>query len=82
MIRNTLLCGAMILAALPGFAATAKADDQAIIQRLDKLEKENAALRERLNHIEHKGTAAPETAIAARDPLSLRPLPAARPMWH
>jgi hypothetical protein len=68
MNRNTLLCGTMLLAALPGFATMAKADDQAIIQRLDKLERENAALRERLNHVEHKGTAAPETAIAGPRP--------------
>jgi hypothetical protein len=76
MNRNILLCGAAILAALPGFATIAKADDQAIIQRLDKLERENAALRQHLDRVEHKGTVAARPAPEAANAQAVDPPPA------
>jgi Porin subfamily len=61
MNRIGLIYGAVVLAALPGFAVTAKAasDQDEIIRRLDRLEQaharleqENAALRTKLNRVD------------------------------
>jgi hypothetical protein len=77
MNRNTLLCGAIILTALPGFATIAKAgDNPLILERLDKLEKENAALRERVYRADHKGAAAARTAPEAANAQAVDPPPA------
>jgi hypothetical protein len=59
--------------ALQGIATTTRASDQdAIIARLDALEKENAALRQRLNRIERPGAtyqrAAPRAASRLNPP--------------
>jgi hypothetical protein len=77
MIRKTLLCGAAIFAALPGFATIAKAgDNPLILERLDKLEKENAALRDRVYRADHKGAAAARTAPEAANAQAVEPPPA------
>ena len=53
---------------------TTRASDQdAIITRLDALEKENAALRQRLNRIEHAGATSKRTAPRAASRLSPPP---------
>ena len=73
MNRIGLIYGAVVLAALPGFAVTAKAasDQDEIIRRLDRLEQaharleqENAALRTKLNRVDG-GTAARSAPQAA-----------------
>src|ERR1700722_18809826 len=73
MNRIGLIYGAVVLAALPGFAVTAKAagDQDEIIRRLDRLEQaharleqENAALRTKLNRVDG-GSAARSAPQAA-----------------
>ena len=54
MMLNRLVWCAIAVIALQGIATATKASDQdAIVARLDALEKENAALRQRLNRVEH-----------------------------
>src|SRR5580698_2625375 len=61
MKRTGYLLGAVALGALQYVAVPVKADDQSVIlQRLDKLEKENADLKKELNRVENK------TSVAAR----------------
>jgi hypothetical protein len=56
MKLNRVVWCAVAVLALQGIATTTRASDQdAIIARLDALEKENAALRQRLNRIERPG---------------------------
>ena len=75
MNRIGLIYGAVVLAALPGFAVTAKAasDQDEIIRRLDRLEQaharleqENAALRTKLNRVD--GGSAARSAPQATSP--------------
>lgn len=66
------ICSAVAFVALQGVTTTARAGDQdAIIARLDALEKENAVLRQRLNRMEHAaGTSQRASPRAARQPNS------------
>ena len=83
MNRIGLICGAIVLSALPGFAVTAKAaSDQEILQRLDKLEQantkleqENASLKSRLNRVESRGGTAAHSAPQAAGPQYADPPP-------
>jgi hypothetical protein len=66
---NRMVCGAVAVLVLQGFAtATRASDPDEIIQRLEALEKENAALRQRLNRIEHPTVTSKRTAppVASR----------------
>jgi hypothetical protein len=70
---SRVICVAATVLALQGIGTTTRADDQdAIIARLNALEKENAALRQRLNRIERAGAtskyAAPPTASRQNPP--------------
>jgi len=66
MKLSRVVCGAVAVVALQGIATTTRASDQdAIIARLDALEKENAALRQRLNRIERPGATSKRTAPRA-----------------
>jgi hypothetical protein len=65
MKRAGLLLGAVALSALQYVSVPAKAEDQAVLQRLDKLEKENADLRERLKRVENKSSVAARPAQPA-----------------
>src|SRR5665213_3306144 len=68
---------AAVLAAIASVCAPATMSAQsndAILQRLDKLEKENAALRDRVRHIEsRKQIAAPVTERTRLDSVSATP---------
>jgi hypothetical protein len=68
MKLNRVVWCAVAVLALQGVATATRASDQdAIIQRLNALEKENAALRQRLNRVEHAGaTSIRPTQRAAR----------------
>ncbi len=57
MKPNRFVLGAVALLAMQGVTtATRAADQDAILARLDALEKENAALRQRLNRVERQAT--------------------------
>jgi hypothetical protein len=86
MKRMGLICGAIVLAGLPGFATTAMAagDQDAIIRRLDKLEQENtrleqenAVLKSRVNRVDSRGGAAARSAPQAAGPQYADPPPPA-----
>jgi hypothetical protein len=71
-LNHVVWCAVAVLA-LQGIATATRASDQdAIIQRLDTLEKENTALRQRLNRIEQSGAtskrAAPRAASRQNTP--------------
>ena len=69
MKLNRMVCAAVAVLALQGFAtATRASDPDEIVRRLDALEKENAALRQRLNRIEHAATTSKRAAtpVASR----------------
>ena len=73
MKLNRMVWAAVAVLALQGFAtATRASDPDEIVRRLDALEKENAALRQRLNRIEHAATtskrAATPVAASRRNP--------------
>jgi Porin subfamily len=86
MNRMSLICGAIVLGALPGFATSAMAagDQDAIIRRLDKLEQENsrleqenAALKSRVNRVDSRGGTAARSAPPAAGPQYADPPPPA-----
>jgi hypothetical protein len=54
-LNRVVWCAVAVLALQAAATATRASDQGAIIQRLDALEKENAALRQRLNRVEHAG---------------------------
>ena len=63
MNRIGAVFGAIVLSAAPNLAAVAKAATQEeILQRLDRLEKEKAALKKELNRIQHKGVLPAQSA--------------------
>ncbi len=71
MKLNRVVWCAVAVLALQGIATATRASDQdAIIARLDALEKENAALRQRLNRIERPGATSTRTAPRAASRLN------------
>ncbi len=79
MKLGRVICSAVAVLAIQGIATvtTASAQD-AIIARLEALEKENAALRQRLNRIERSGatTSAPRPGKIRRKHLNWKRHPA------
>ena len=71
-----IVCGVVAILALQGIATPTRASDQdAIIERLNALERENAALRQRLERIEHADAASKRATRHAASPQNPPPPP-------
>src|SRR5256885_11870814 len=69
MRHNQLLCGVAALLALQAVATKSQAGElDAVLQRLDALEKENAALKQRLKRVEGAPATAAPRATEPRGP--------------